>query len=161
MQGEAISHLAESIKSQAAKLSVEESVERLRAAANALHSAARAVEAFDAVPDSGERSVADCLVHVVQQSLRHGREILYVAFSGGLPPDQDDSLPTSCEALIATHDQALESLWAHVREADPGSFLSVRWSEPVVGALNWREWLVFLEVHCKEHTEQLRTLIDA
>ena len=47
-------------------------------------------------------------------------------------------------------------LWAHVSEADPEAFLEVTWHHPFFGELNWREWFLFVGVHCADHAAQIR-----
>ena len=70
-------------------------------------------------------------------------------------------LPSGREELLAKHAEAIESLFAHVREAAPDDFLNVTWSNDAFGELNWREWLLFLEHHCSEHARQLTAMRDA
>ena len=85
-------------------------------------------------------------------------QILHVALTGELRQRSDADLPQSFEALLPAHAAAMDSLYAHVREADPAGFLSVTWEHPMFGDLNWREWLLFLRIHAKDHAQQLRAM---
>ncbi len=155
---ETVERVLSYLRKRGAEDSVEETVARVRLAADDLHAAARGVAGFDQRPRPDEWSAHECLAHAVEWNLRNAREILYVALSGELPPDEAVVLPAERDALIRTHDEAIESLFAHLREAAPEAFLQITWPHPFFGALNWREWLAFLEVHCRDHTGQLRAM---
>jgi DinB superfamily len=155
---EAIERVLAYIRKQVAERSVEDTLARLRSAAGDLHSAARAVADFELPRSPDEWSANQCLTHVVEWNLRNAREILYVALSGELPNREAADVPAQREALITAHDESIESLSAHVIEAAPEGFLHIRWQHPFFGPLNWREWLAFLEVHCRDHAGQLRAM---
>lgn len=148
------------LKSKSAELSVEEAIARVEAALEKAHEAARAVPAdrFDVSPAAGEWSGEECFRHLVEWDVRNARQILYAALSGELPPKADVELPAGREALLAQHSEAIDSLFAHVREASPDAFLDVTWEHPFFGALNWREWLLFLELHNRDHGGQLQAI---
>jgi hypothetical protein len=48
-----------------------------------------------------------------------------------------------------------------VRDADPEGFLETTWPHRFFGDLNWREWLLFLELHCADHAAQLEAMLNA
>ncbi len=146
---------------QAAKRSVEELIERVEQGRARLEEAVRAVPAANLdVPgegEDGERWTAiDTLQHIVSWNRTCAQQILYVALSGELPPPGDaPALPTGIEELLTLNAETLDSLYAHVREAEPSAYLEIRWEHPFFGQLNWREWLLFLRVHCIDHAGQL------
>lgn len=154
--------IAETFRRDAAELSTEALISRVRVAVDAVATAARAFE--EAALNSsaaGEWTPLQCLSHLVESNSRHAQQILYVALSGELPPGGSFDLPTGREALLAMHAEAIESLFAHVREAPPDGFLHVTWPHASFGDLNWREWLLFLELHSSDHTRQLTAMRNA
>ncbi len=163
MPAETIQRARAYLERRAAELSIPEIVTRVETAAAEVHAAARAIpaDAFARAPAPGEWSAEECLAHLVEWQVRNARQVLYVALAGELPEDEAVQLPRGAEPLIAKHGEALESLFAHVREADPNAFLEVTWEHPFFGPLNWRQWLLFLELHCRDHTGQLRALAGA
>jgi len=103
----------------------------------------------------GEWSPHETLSHVVEWTVRASQEVLYVALSGELPPPADITVTGAARELLDQQREALDSLYAHVREADPTAFLDFTWEHPIFGPLNWREWLLFLELHCIDHARQI------
>ncbi len=150
------------LQRESAALSIEGIIERVQAAADRLATAAnsRGEEAFGAVAADGWNG-AECLQHVVGWNARNAQQILYVALSGELPDDGEPPLPASREELLAKQQEVLDSLYAHVREAEPAAYLDVRWAHPFFGDLNWREWLLFLELHCIDHARQIEAMARA
>ena len=148
------------LKSKAAELSTEEIVAKVEAALGKAHAAAEAIpaERFDVPPSEGEWSGEECLRHLVEWDVRNAQQVLYVALSGEMPPEAGVELPAGRDALLARHREAIDSLFAHVREAAPDAFLDVMWEHPFFGALNWREWLLFLELHNRDHGGQLQAI---
>ncbi|WP_322818633.1 DinB family protein [Tepidiforma sp.] len=152
--------------------SVEELIERVEAGMAELCAAAEAVprDRFGERPPGEEWSPLDCLQHTVHWNSEVARAVLHAALTGevvagpipagALPPD-DAGVPSEREALIEAMRQANVSLYEHVRAADPGSFLEVRWEHPFFGMLNWREWLLFLRLHALDHARQLTAMRDA
>jgi hypothetical protein len=41
------------------------------------------------------------------------------------------------------------------------TFLDLKWEHPFFGMLNWREWFLFLGVHCTDHAIQIRAASPA
>ncbi len=111
-------------------------------------------------PLDGEWTPRGCLSHIVGRSMLRAREVLYVALSGELPPEEPVSLPEDRDALIAAHREAIDSLYAHVRDATD-DYLAFEWSHAAFGPMNWKEWLVFIHVHIADHAGQLEAMAAA
>lgn len=154
--------IRETVRRDAAGLPTEDLISRVRVAADAVALAARA---FDETAlnssTAGDWTPLQCLSHLVESNSRHAQQILYVALTGELPPDGSFDLPSGREELLAKHAEAIESLFAHVREAAPDGFRHVTWSHASLGELNWREWLLVLELDCSEHARQLTAMRNA
>lgn len=153
------------LHTQAAKLSVEELVQKVRDDAEQLHTALTAVpaERFDFAPVAGEWSGNQIAAHIVTTGDDFARAI--EAIVGGRPPTQTpiDALPDDIEILNAEqwwarHQANRERLFAAVLAADPQAHLDRRISHPIFGNLNWRETLLFLRVHDLDHARQLAAL---
>lgn len=151
------------LQQQASAKSIEELIERVQQGVDELHAAANAVPASSLAtnPPGDEWSPLDCLRHSVQSNAQASQQILHVALTGERPAGDEPDFGTDREQLIAKHSEAIESLYAHVREADPSAYLDVRWPHPFFGDLNWREWLLFLRIHCKDHAQQLTAMNGA
>ena len=147
------------LQSQAAKPidylidKVEEGITELAAAANAIDPAKRTV-----VPPGETWSPTDCLKHATNSDIHCATQILTVALTGELPAGREEDAGGTFEAMLARHREALDSLYEHVRAADPEGFLQVKWEHPFFGDLNWREWLLFLRIHAKDHSGQLQAM---
>lgn len=145
------------LQDQARARSVPELVERVREGVAELLATARAV------PDSemgsplapGEWSAAECIRHAAGDNIENARWILHAAWMGHGPDDPAGAVPDDREALLAKMDEAMESLYVHVLEAAPDGNLEFTWAHPMFGELNWREWLLFLRIHSKDHARQL------
>jgi hypothetical protein len=138
------------------QLPIEEIVVRIDAAHARL--AESALELSPADLDravNGGWSPREVLSHVVEWTVRASQQVLYIALSGELPPPTDIALPGAAQELLVRQREALDSLYAHVREADPTAFLEFTWDHPIFGPLNWREWLLFLELHYIDHARQI------
>ncbi len=151
------------LREQATKRSIEELISRVQDAIDAVATAAKQVPVerlSELGPGEGEMwTPVDCLKHIVDWNRICAQQILYVALSGELPEDMmPPALPQTIDALIEFQQQAMDSLYAHVRDADPEAYLHVKWEHQFFGKLNWREWLIFLRVHCLDHAPQLKAL---
>ncbi len=104
----------------------------------------------------GEWSPIDALKHVVEWNWQVGEDVLHVCLTGERPGNAHPDFEPDVESLVVRQREGLESVWAHVSAADPGAFLDVRWEHPFFGMLNWREWFLFLGVHCTDHANQIR-----
>ncbi|HJQ92748.1 MAG TPA: DinB family protein [Candidatus Thermoplasmatota archaeon] len=149
------------IAEQARTRTVEQVIELVEADTVRLHENGRSFPPDDlGRPLDGDWTPLACVVHIVERSMLRAREVLYVAVSGELPPPEELSLPADLEGLLATHREAIDSLYAHVREA-PEDFKSFEWSHPFFGAMTWPEWLVFIHVHIADHAGQLERMAAA
>jgi len=135
---------------------VEEGVARFAAAAGRLPA-----ERMDVVMPASEWTPQDCIEHLVSWDVRIAVEVLHVALTGALPESSAPTQPGGREGLLAQQREALDSLYAHVREASPDAFLDFTWDHPIFGPLNWREWLYFLRLHARDHAAQLSAAVDA
>jgi hypothetical protein len=151
------------LQQQASEKSIEELVARVKEGAEELHGVARSVPAGGRalIPPGDEWSPEDCLRHVVASNMHVAEQVLHVALTGELSAGTEQGVSGTYEDIISKHEEAIESLFAHVREATPDAFLDVRWKHPFFGDLNWREWLIFLRIHCKDHARQIQAMVSA
>jgi hypothetical protein len=151
------------LQQQAAERSIPELFERVREGMAELLEAARSVPArlLSTNPPGDDWAPMDCLKHAVQSNLQVAQDVLHVALTGSRPGEPEPELPRDREALIAAQEASLESLWAHVSEAEPHANLQVTWPHPFFGELNWREWLLFLRIHARDHARQLAAMREA
>lgn len=145
------------LQQQAAQRNILELCDRVQDGVNDLAAAARAVPeaALDVVPAGDEWSPADCLRHAAASNMQVAQQVLYAALEGVLPGGGEPELPAGREAILEQHAAAIESLYAHVQAADPDANLDLKWEHQFFGELNWREWLLFLRIHSKDHARQL------
>lgn len=106
-------------------------------------------------PAPGEWSPIEAFKHVVEWNWQVGEDILHVCLTGERPGNPLPSFEPDRATLIKRQRESLESLWAHVSAADPGAFLEATWEHPFFGTFNWREWFLFLGVHCTDHANQI------
>lgn len=149
------------LRQQAAKRTVEELVTRVQESVDAVAVAARSVppnRLAELGPGEDELwTPVDCLRHIVEWNRMVAQQVLYVALSGELPgAGEAPPLPSTVEELLAVQVEAIDSLYAHVRDAEPTAYLDVTWEHMFFGRLNWREWFLFLRVHNLDHAAQLR-----
>jgi hypothetical protein len=160
--------IREYLQQQAAEKSLHELIDRVREGVDELNAAALAIpeDRVTQVPPIEEGSDApwtplDCLKHALGSNAHVGREVLYVAHTGELPPNEDDTLPETREELLKMHAEAIESACAHVVDADPEANLDVKWQHPMFGDLNWKEWFIFLRIHSRDHARQLKAMVES
>jgi hypothetical protein len=133
---------------------VEEAISRIDAAEQQMAAAARSMDetAFAA---SGLAVLQRHVASVVGTA----QQVLYVALSGELPPAEDaPELPMDREALLRACRESLDSLYIHVREADPDAFLNCTWRHPRFGELDWRGWLAAIELELRDCARELEEL---
>lgn len=149
--------IREYLQAQAAAKSIDDLIARVHEGVDELEAAARSVGAskLASVPPGDTWSPMDCMLHAAASNMHVAQQILYVALSGELPIEAEPSLPADRQQILAQHADAIASLYAHVRDADPDAYLEVKWQHPFFGDLNWREWLLFLRIHAKDHARQL------
>ena len=151
------------IRTQAATKPMEELIATVQRGIENVAEAANAIDAdaFTLAPAGEEWTPLDCLTHLIESNTINARQILYVALSGELPPEEKPELPSTRAELLTAHQATMDSLYEHVREADPEANLDIRWRHQFFGDLNWREWFTFLNVHCFDHTRQLKAMQSA
>ncbi len=145
------------LQAQAAKLTISEIQEKVTEGATALRASAVAIDEsqYDTVPPGEEWTPRQLLEHVAEWHLRNAREVFFVALTGELPFDEERNIPASRDEMLAAMDAAFESLFIHLADATPDYFLETKWEHPMFGPLNWREWFLFLRLHCYDHSRQL------
>ena len=160
---EEAARIREYLRTEAAAPSVDELIERVEEGAGELAVAAHAVpeSQLEVRPDPDSWSPLDCLSHVVQWNVLSAQQVLWVALSGELPAEEKVPLPRDRAGLLNLNREALDSLYVHVREAEPTAFLETTWQHPFFGELNWREWLLFIRLHCRDHARQLASMQSA
>ncbi|WP_322796420.1 DinB family protein [Tepidiforma sp.] len=148
---------------QAAERSIEELIGRVDEGVQRLLEAARAIapDRREVSAAEGEWSPAEALRHVAEWHARGAADVLHVALTGERPAGEGPQLPADWDGLVRLLEETTTSLFEHVRAADPGAFLEVRWEHPFFGMLNWREWLLFLRLHALDHARQLGAMAEA
>lgn len=114
-----------------------------------------------AAPSAGEWSPLEALKHVVEWNCQVSEDVLHACLTGERPGNPLPTFDAALDSLVARQRESLESVWAHVSEAEPGAFLDLKWEHPFFGMLNWREWFLFLGVHCTDHANQIRAASPA
>lgn len=156
------------LQSQAAKLSPVEVMVKVRADSEQLRAAAVAAMAVDSTrrPADGEWSVNEVLNHVRDSCRGVNARMLAAALSGQQPGGMRDAIePTDdvkpplawFEDVAAEREAAFEMLLPLSGE----EHLDIRWEHPFFGALNWREWLLFLRLHDLDHAGQIRGIVES
>lgn len=160
-----LDRIREYLQAQAAAKSIDDIIERVEDGAGDLHAAAEAIPAdsLDVLAPSEESpgeewTPRQCLAHIIGSNQNVARDILHVALTGELPEREEAPVPDTVPDMLRVHTEALESLYEHVRSADPEANLDTTWKHPMFGQLNWREWLLFLRIHCKDHAGQLNAM---
>jgi len=155
--------IREYLVAQAASRSIEELIERVEGGMAELFAAARAIpaERYGEHPPGDAWSPMDCLAHAVGWNLQVATAVLHVALTGERPENGPPELPRDRDRLLEAQAAGNASLYEHVRAADPGAHLEVRWEHPFFGQLNWREWLLFLRLHALDHGRQLAGMREA
>jgi hypothetical protein len=151
------------LQEQASSKTIEELITRVEEGVTELEQAGRSVpeSALKTIPPGEEWSPWQCISHIIETNLSVGRQVLHVAHTGELPPPEEPAVPDSVDAAFRHHREAMDSLYAHVRDAQPDAFLEVTWPHMMFGQLNWREWFIFLRIHCRDHARQLNTMLEA
>ena len=155
--------IREWIQTEAAKRSPEEIRDTVARRFEALFEAVAAIPAtaIDRVPDGDEWSPLDVLKHASEWNWQVGEDILHVCLMGERPGNPPPTFEKDGDLLISRQRESLESIWAHVSEADPQGFLGITWEHQFFGQLNWREWYFFLGVHAMDHAKQIQAMGEA
>ncbi|MEP6871004.1 MAG: DinB family protein [Anaerolineaceae bacterium] len=151
------------LQQQAAQRTIDELIARVQEGVDDLATAARGVPdtALNAIPAGDEWTPLDCLRHAMSFNMHVAQQVLFAALEGHLPTDGEPEVPADRDAVLAAHAEALDSLYIHVRAADPEGNLELTWKHPFFGELNWREWLLFLRIHSRDHARQLAAMSGA
>lgn len=154
------------LRAQAAKLSVEELVAKVRADADQLHLAMMSIapDRFNDPPSPGEWSGNQVAAHIVTTGDDFARAIEEIV-AGRAPSNTPiDALADGIEVLTAgewwqRHVSNRERLFESVLAADPDAYLDQKIVHPIFGDLDWREALLFLRVHDLDHARQFAALV--
>jgi uncharacterized damage-inducible protein DinB len=155
------------LTSQAAKLSPEEIIGKVRAAMADLHAAAVAVPAarFAERPAPEEWSANEVMAHVVEAGRHFGGAIVRVldGQAPGAPRDAParDTAPRPLAEWWTQLERDRTALFDRVRSAHPRSRLEATIPHPFFGALTWRETLLFMRLHDLDHAGQLAKVASA
>ena len=157
------------LQTQAAKLSVPELADKVRADMEQLRAAAEAVPAatFLDRPSEDSWSANEVMAHVVDGGKAVARSITGVLDSGQKPGptfvDRMEKTETerSADAWWSALVTDREALFARVKQATGEEHLDVTWLHPMFGDLNWREWLLFLRIHDLDHARQIQSISAA
>ncbi len=153
------------LQGQASSKSIEELIQRVQEGVDELAEAAKALDParLDTLCPSDESpgeewTPRECFAHIIGGNMAGAARVLHVAH-GFEPPEGDrPAVPDDIAAALTKHQEAMDSLYEHVRAADPEGNLDVRWKHPMFGDLNWREWFLFLRIHSKDHARQLQKM---
>jgi hypothetical protein len=137
---------------------IQEAVEELTEAAMALDPAKLDILCPSEESPGEEWTPRQCFAHIVGGNMAGAQRILHVAHGAEPPDGPAPSVPDAIPEALAKHAESMESLYEHVRAADPEGNLDVLWQHPTFGDLNWREWFLFLRIHCKDHARQLQAM---
>ena len=153
------------LRAQAAKLSVEELVAKVRTDAEQMREAMMSItpEQFNDPPSPGEWSGNQIAAHIVTTGNDFALAIEEIV--AGRPPSRTpiDALGDDIEVLSAErwwdrHVSNRERLFAAVLAADPEAHLDQQIFHPMFGGLDWRETLLFLRVDDLDHARQFAVL---
>lgn len=154
---------------QAAKLSLPDLVDKVRADSTQLKAAADAVpEArFHERPGPEDWSAAEVMTHVLDMTERGAAAIEGILDTGALPPRIDDQLRHEERSDLRgagdywrAFESRRERLYNRVLQATGDEHLDVTITHPNFGALNWREWLLFMRVHDLDHMRQIQAIVQ-
>lgn len=62
--------------------------------------------------------------------------------------------------LLADLEQSIQHLKKAIQQVDPDAHLDITWNHFELGAMHWREWLLFARVHLLDHVRQLQEQIS-
>lgn len=156
------------LRSQAAKLTIPQLVQKLRTDAQPLRDAVSVLPAsrFRERPGAGEWSAAEVWTHVLDMS-EHGAAAVLAVIAGDPPTQISDRISGDERTHLSGSDDywrefesGRERFYARVLEARGDEHLDVMLVHPTFGALNWREWMLFMRVHDLDHLRQLQAIAE-
>jgi uncharacterized damage-inducible protein DinB len=156
------------LQSQAAKLSVPELLDKVRADSDALRAACESAADLDytARPEAESWSVNEVLAHLADTCTTVNQAILAAWRDGQPAAPLEDALQhttaakTPIEWWQAIHDER-EAAFAALAQARGDEHLDLTWDHPFFGNLNWREWVLFLRLHDGDHARQVQSIVAA
>lgn len=168
MIDEEVARIQGYLRSQAAKLTIPQLVNKLRADAWPLRDVVSAVPPgrFRERPAAGEWSAAEVWTHVLDMS-EHGVEAVLAIIAGKQPRQVTDRISGRERAHLRgpgdywrEFQRGREQFYAEVVGARGDEHLDVALVHPTFGPLNWREWMLFMRVHDLDHLRQLQAIAD-
>lgn len=153
---------------QAARLTIPQLVDKVRADCAPLADVARAIpaERFRERPAPGEWSAAEVWSHIIQVN-ESGAAAIFAILEGKVPPrtisDQlgpADSTLTDGAAAYERYCARRDELLDRVAATRGDEYPDVTIRHPMFGELTWREWFLFMRVHDLDHLRQLQAIAD-
>ncbi len=154
------------LRTQAAKLTIPQLVDKLRTDAQPLRDAASALpeERFHERPGAGEWSAAEVWTHVLDMS-EHGSAAVLAMIAGDRPTQVSDRISGAERTRLRgpedywrEFESGRERFYAQVLKARGDEHLDVVLVHPTFSALNWREWMLFMRVHDLDHLRQIQAI---
>jgi hypothetical protein len=134
-------------------------VERVADAVAVLEAAARAVPDdvldWQAPHEEEGWTAASIIGHVTGINANTASRCLVAASAGAEPAEQRPPLPAAREACLDAHRAVLEEVFAGLTAVPEDAHIAFTWEHPLLGPLNWREWLLTIRPHCLAHAAQL------
>lgn len=125
--------------------------------------AAAVATLHDAPPDKQEWLAREIMEHVSLFLSGYTTAICAVLEKGQRPPDvldrqeiipRGDKTQTQ-DAFLLAQEEILNQLASSVLQADPLVHLDITWKHFELGAMHWREWLLFARVYLLDHIRQV------
>ncbi|MGH2497799.1 MAG: DinB family protein [Ktedonobacteraceae bacterium] len=121
--------------------------------------------AFEKSYQDGAWSIAEILEHVTLFMAVYEQAICTALEQGLCPPDVNDRneiLPRHRQMsrleLLSILESSFQRLEHTVHQVEPDSQLELTWKHFELGAMHWREWLLFARIHLLDHLRQLQTM---
>ncbi|HZU76494.1 MAG TPA: DinB family protein [Dehalococcoidia bacterium] len=157
-----VRRVREYLVTDAARLSIPEIIEQVRAGEPALRAACAAMPAarFAERPGPDDWSAAEILAHLLEWNERHALQIVGLLERGTAPADDAVATPAlqSADEFWAGLDACRSRLFARVLAARGDEHLNATHDHMWFGPLNWREWLLFLRIHDRDHLRGLQQI---
>jgi hypothetical protein len=149
------------VRNNAARWPVERMTDRVRDGLAQLEAAVESLpsERFDwqAPHEEPGWTAAHIVDHVTGINLGTADRCAAVAASGQLPSGEPAPLPQTRSERLSEHRNRIEAALTRLEDADDGH-ADITWEHPLLGPLNWKEWLLTIRVHCLAHATQLNAI---
>jgi hypothetical protein len=116
-------------------------------------------------PSPDEWSAAEVYTHILDMNERGARAIEGILDQAALPAPITDTISGQARAAVTDAEQCWrsyvvrrEALLQRVSVATGDEHLDIKIVHNQFGALNWREWLLFMRVHDLDHMRQLQAI---